>query len=177
MLQIMGRDVGFVSFPLARFPDIPLQVHERYTRDEILAALGVSSPENPREWREGVRRVEELRLDLFAVTIDKVASRFSPTTMYRDRPISPTLFQWESQSTTSIESPTGRRYVNHQMSGDRIWLFCREIDQSARHETIAFMFLGPALHVSHKGSRPIEILWRLEYPMPAHFYARTRAVG
>jgi hypothetical protein len=177
LLQVTGQDVGFMSVPLGGFADIPLLIHERYTRDEILAALGASNVGKPREWREGVRRVEELKLDLFAVTIEKVASRFSPTTMYRDRPISPTLFQWESQSTTSIASPTGRRYVSHQASGDRIWLFCREADQSARHETIAFMFLGPVEHVSHKGSKPIEILWKLEHPMPAEFYVHTRAVS
>lgn len=177
LLQVIGQDVAFVSIPLAGFADVPLQIHGRYTRDEILAALGVSKPESPREWREGVRWVRELRLDLFAVTIEKVATRFSPTTMYRDRPISPKLFQWESQSTTSAESPTGRRYIGHQESGDRVWLFCRETDQSARRETIAFMFLGPVHHVSHKGSRPIEILWRLDYPMPAEFYVRTRAVS
>jgi hypothetical protein len=177
MLQIVGQDVAFVSFPLEEYPEIPLRVHERYTRDEILAALGVSRPEKPREWREGVRRVDELHLDLFAVTIDKIASRFSPTTMYRDRPISPTLFQWESQSTTSIDSPTGRRYISHEANGDLVWLFCRETDQSAHHETIAFMFLGPIRHVSHRGSKPIEIFWQLKYPMPAEFYTRTRAVG
>lgn len=177
LLEVVGQDVAFVSFPLAGFPDVPLQIHGRYTRDEILAALGISNPDVPREWREGVRRVESQKLDLLAVTIEKVASRFSPTTMYRDRPISPVLFQWESQSTTSIDSPTGRRYIGHQQSGDRIWLFCRETDQSARRETIAFMFLGPVHHVSHRGSKPIEILWRLEHPMPAEFYLRTRAVS
>lgn len=177
LLQIVGKDVGFMSFPLVGFPDVPLQVHARYTRDEILAALGISTPENPREWREGVRRVEKLNLDLFAVTIEKVTARFSPTTMYRDRPVSPLLFQWESQSTTSTESPTGRRYIGHEASGDHVWFFCRETDLSARRETIPFMFLGPAHHVSHKGSRPIEIVWRLEHPMPAEFYARTRAVS
>jgi hypothetical protein len=177
LLGVIGQDVAFVSFPLAGFSDVPLQIHGRYTRDEIFAALGVSNPDAPRDWREGVRRVDAQRLDLLAVTIDKVASRFSPTTMYRDRPISPVLFQWESQSTTSIESPTGRRYIGHEQSGDRIWLFCRETDQSARHETIAFMFLGPVHYVSHRGSKPIEILWRLEHPMPAEFYVRTRAVS
>ena len=177
LLQVIGQDVAFASFPLAGFSDVPLQIHGRYTRDEILAALGISNPESPREWREGVRRVEPQRLDLLAVTIEKVASRFSPTTMYRDRPMSPVLFQWESQSTTSIDSPTGRRYIGHQQSGDRIWLFCRETDQSARRETIAFMFLGPVHHVSHRGSKPIEILWRLEHTIPAEFYVRTRAVS
>ncbi len=177
LLEVIGQEVAFVSFPLAGFPDVPLQIHGRYTRDEILAALGVTHPDAPREWREGVRRVESERLDLLAVTIEKVASRFSPTTMYRDRPMSPALFQWESQSTTSIDSPTGRRYIGHQESGDRIWLFCRETDQSARRETLTFMFLGPVRHVSHRGSKPIEILWRLEHPMPAEFYVRTRAVS
>ncbi len=177
LLQVIGQDVAYVSFPLAGFSGVPLQIHGRYTRDEILAALGISNPDSPREWREGVRRVEPQQLDLLAVTIEKVASRFSPTTMYRDRPMSPVLFQWESQSTTSIDSPTGRRYISHQQSGDRIWLFCRETDQSARRETIAFMFLGPVHHVSHRGSKPIEILWRLEHPMPAEFYVRTRAVS
>src|ERR1700693_6217992 len=177
LLEVIGQDVAFVSFPLAGFSDVPLQIHGRYTRDEILAALGISNPDAPREWREGVRRVAPQRLDLLAVTIEKVASRFSPTTMYRDRPMSTVLFQWESQSTTSIDSPTGRRYVSHQQSGDRIWLFCRETDQSARRETIAFMFLGAVHHVSHRGSKPIEILWRLEHPMPAEFYVRTRAVS
>jgi hypothetical protein len=177
LLKVIGQEVAFVSFPLAEFPDVPLQIHGRYTRDEILAALGISSTDAPREWREGVRRVEPQGLDLLAVTIEKVASRFSPTTMYKDRPISPVLFQWESQSTTSIDSPTGRRYIDHQQSGDLIWLFCRETDQSARRETIAFMFLGPVHHVNHKGSKPIEILWRLERPMPAEFYVRTRAVS
>ncbi len=119
LLEVIAQDVAFESFPLAGFPDVPLQIHGRYTRDEILAALGISGPDAPREWREGVRWVERQRLDLLAVTIEKVASRFSPTTMYRDRPISPVLFQWESQSTTSIDSPTGCCYVGHEHSGDR----------------------------------------------------------
>ena len=177
LIQIIAQEVDFVSLPLAGSPDVPLHIHARYTRDEILAALGESHPEKPREWREGVRRVGAERLDIFAVTIEKAASRFSPSTMYRDRPISPVLFQWESQSTSSIESATGQRYVNHDQLGDRIWLFCRETDQSARRDTVAFMFLGPVHHVSHKGSRPIEILWRLEHAMPGEFYTRTRAVG
>jgi superfamily II DNA or RNA helicase/HKD family nuclease len=177
LLGVISEDVAFVSFPLAGFSDVPLHIHGRYTRDEIFAAVGISTPGSPRESREGVQWVKSQRLDLFTVTIEKVASRFSPTTMYRDRPISPVLFQWESQSRTPIDSPAGRRYVGHQQSGDRIWLFCRETDQSARRETIAFMFLGPIHYVSHRGSKPIEILWRLEHPMPAEFYVRTRAAS
>lgn len=32
--------------------------------------------------------------------------------MYRVYAISPDLFHWESQSTTSVQSPTGQRYLN-----------------------------------------------------------------
>ena len=41
-------------------------------------------------------------VDAFFVTLKKSEADYSPTTMYRDYPISPTLFHWESQSTTSV---------------------------------------------------------------------------
>ena len=53
-----------------------------------------------------------LNVDAFFVTLKKSEADYSPTTMYRDYPISPTLFHWESQSTTSVASPTGQRYLN-----------------------------------------------------------------
>ena len=46
------------------------------------------------------------------MTLRKAEADFSPTTMYRDYAIRPTLFHWESQNRTSTESPTGKRYLN-----------------------------------------------------------------
>ncbi|HRK32046.1 MAG TPA: hypothetical protein PLD59_13325, partial [Tepidisphaeraceae bacterium] len=42
-----------------------------------------------------------------------------------------------------------------------------------------FFFLGPADYVSHEGSRPISIMWRLRRPLPAKLYRRMArlAVG
>ena len=51
-------------------------------------------------FREGVLYVPELNVDAFFVTLTKSEADYSPTTMYRDYPISPTLFHWESQNQT-----------------------------------------------------------------------------
>ena len=59
--------------------------------------------------------VYALTIPLFAflITLKKSDTDFSPTTMYRDYAISTDLFHWESQSTTSVDSPTGQRYLAH----------------------------------------------------------------
>ncbi|MEP6561083.1 MAG: DUF3427 domain-containing protein, partial [Nakamurella sp.] len=93
-----------------------------------------------------------------------------PTTMYRDYAISPTLFHWESQSTTSVDSPTGRRYLHHREMGSSILLFVRQ-QKKDEMGTEPYMFLGPANYVSHAGDRPIAITWRLEREMPMDLFA------
>ena len=47
----------------------------------------------------------EEKADLLFVTLSKTEGHFSPTTMYADHAISPTLFQWESQNATAEGSP------------------------------------------------------------------------
>ena len=58
----------------------------------------------PNSMREGVWYSSDLNIDCFLVTLKKSEADYSPSTMYADYPISPTLFHWESQSTTSVES-------------------------------------------------------------------------
>jgi hypothetical protein len=88
---------------------------------------------------------------------------------YRDYAISPDLVHWESQSTTSDTSVTGRRYVNHQQEGSRVLLFCRERNDGD-FGAQPYFFLGPARYVTHTGTRPMAITWKLNYPMPADFF-------
>ncbi len=147
--------------------DVPLRVHARYQREEVLAALGYASLERrPNSFREGVLYVPERNVDAFFVNLKKSEEEFSPTTMYRDYPISPTLFHWESQSGTSIASPTGQRYVNGTST---ILLFVRETKKDD-FGTAPYLFLGPATHVSHQGERPIAITWKLDHAMPIDYY-------
>jgi hypothetical protein len=150
----------------------PLAVHAHYTRDEVLAALGVATPERPPTMREGVVWAREANADVFFVTLRKSEKRFSATTMYRDYAISPREFHWESQSTTSSASPTGQRYINHAAAGSRVLLFARE---TSEHR--AFLYLGPAQYVRHSGDRPISIIWRLDWELPPQFFLEARAVS
>ena len=72
--------------------DIPLALHASYSRDEILAAFDVGSPEKPPSVREGVKWIEDHKIDLFFITLNKSEKDFSPSTMYRDYAINQELF-------------------------------------------------------------------------------------
>lgn len=154
---------------------LPLQVHARYQREEVLAALGYASLQRkPNSFREGVLFVPELNVDAFFITLRKTEERFSPTTMYRDYPISRELFHWESQSTTTQRSKTGQRYLNGTST---VLLFVRE-EQKDDFGTSPYLYLGTATYVSHRGERPISVTWKLDRPMPADlFAAATVAAG
>jgi hypothetical protein len=150
--------------------EIPLQVHSRYTRLEMLAAVGDGDQAKTPEWREGVYDASSVGADLLAFTLDKTSGDFSPTTRYRDYAISPELIHWESQSTTSADSPTGLRYQQHVKKGRSILLFAR-----ASTEDRAFWFLGPATYVSHEGERPMAVTWRLHTPLSGDLFANFAA--
>lgn len=151
-------------------PGIPLQVHSQYTRIEILAAVGEGEYARTPQWREGVRDAKAADADLLAFTLDKTSGDFSPTTRYRDYAISRDLIHWESQSTTSAASATGRRYQDHEAMGRSILLFAR-----VRNDDRAFWFLGPATYVGHEGDRPMAVTWRLRTPLSGDLFATFAA--
>jgi hypothetical protein len=148
----------------------PLELHGAYTRDEVLAGLGHWTFERQPEMREGVIHLAAIDADAFLFTLQKSERDYSPTTMYEDYAISDTLIHWQSQSTTSVESPTGQRYIHHRKNNHAILLFCREYRKSRRGLSSPFYFLGPADYGGHTGSRPISITWRLRHPLPAKLY-------
>jgi hypothetical protein len=110
------------------------------------------------------------------VNLHKTEKEFSPTTMYRDYAISPELFHWESQNTTSTDSPAGSRYLRHRVLGTYVVLFVRD----APHDELGaapFLCLGQASYVEHRGERPIAITWRLHRPMPADTFASASVIA
>jgi superfamily II DNA or RNA helicase len=90
LLDILPERVDHLHAPLG-IPNVPLAVHARYTRTEILAAFDTGTGVKPITWQSGVWWDENGRSDLFAFTLDKSAGSFSPTTRYRDYAISPEL--------------------------------------------------------------------------------------
>jgi superfamily II DNA or RNA helicase len=164
MLQVLARKIASRGYPVVELQgadDVPLRIHARYTRDEILCALGCKPGSvRPPSWQSGVWLEEAASTDLFAFTLDKSAKSFSPSTRYRDYAISDTLIHWESQGKTRASSSTGQRYMHHLSRGSKVYLFARE-----SVEERSFWFLGPANYVSHVGERPMAITWRLVTPL------------
>ncbi|MCB0924397.1 MAG: DUF3427 domain-containing protein [Mycobacterium sp.] len=109
-----------------------------------------------------------------SITLKKTDTDYSPTTMYRDYALNPELFHWESQSTTNSSSPTGQRYINHRRIGSHVLLFVREAKTSPFGAS-PYAFLGPADYVTHEGSRPMAVTWRLRKPMPTEIFIASRA--
>ncbi len=143
-----------------------LEVHSTYTKEQILAALGKNTIDKQYPLREGVLYIEEIKTDIFLITLNKVEKHFSPSTMYEDYAINDKLFNWQSQSRTSIDSPTGQRYVNHMNTNNNILLFVRE-NKREDGITSPYIYLGPADIVSFSGSKPINIVWKLKNTLPA----------
>lgn len=170
LFSLLLERIDHVHKSLESHKDSPLQIHSKYTRIEILAALGVGNFARTKPWREGVKWIKEEQADVLAFTLDKSEGNFSPTTMYRDYAISPEMIHWESQSNTRATSPTGERYCNHRTRGTSILLFARETTEER-----AFWFLGPASYVSHESERPMGIKWKLEKPLPGDLYSRFAA--
>jgi superfamily II DNA or RNA helicase/HKD family nuclease len=172
LLEVLRRNVTHTTVPMDSDGPVPLQVHARYTRREIQAAFGDGDGVIPPRWDSGVKWLADQQADLLAFTLDKSSGDFSPTTRYRDYAISRDLIHWESQSATSIASPTGRRYLNHAALGSKVMMFAR-----LRSDDRAFWCLGPATYVSHENERPIAITWRLDHRLPADLFTQFAAAA
>ncbi|MFE9879591.1 DUF3427 domain-containing protein [Streptomyces sp. NPDC005784] len=148
---------------------IPLKVHSSYNRSEILAALGVArlGGQMPRTFAQGVQWVEDAKTDALLITLEKNEKDFSPTVRYKDYALSPTLFHWESQSTTAATSRTGLRYQHHVQEGSHVLLFMRRYKNTDIGKSQPWMLLGPATYEKHTGSKPMAITWRLQHELPA----------
>lgn len=170
LCAVLEGRVTHLTRELGVLPDVPLHVHARYTRIEMLAACGVGEGARVMSWQSGVLHAEALPADLLAFTLDKTGGGFSPTTRYRDYAISRDLVHWESQSVTRADSKTGRRYREHLAQRSHILLFAR----LNAHER-AFHFLGPATYVRHESEQPMAITWRLHHRLLGDLYQQFAA--
>jgi len=179
LLEVAREEIHRRPIPLAdeRFGDVPLWVHCRYSRDELLAGLGIATLDRrPASDMQGVRYARELNTDVFTFTLQKSERDYSPTTMYRDYAISADLIHWETQNKTRPDRGEGLRYIEHAQRDGKILLFARETDDDAIG-TRSFLFLGEATYVSHTGSQPVQMVWKLQVPLPAEFLAEARVVA
>lgn len=171
LLRYRFEQIDFIDEPVDLGFDCPLDLHCTYTRDQLLVAMDFMKPATV---REGVKWLPEKHLDVFFVTLNKADKDYSPTTMYNDYSINESLFHWQSQSTTADNSPTGQRYIHHKERGSQVLLFVREFKSDrVTGGAEAYTYLGTANYVKHQGSRPMNITWYLDRPIPAKFLKKT----
>ena len=168
--------------PTFAFEDLPFRVHASYSRDEISAGLlqlrqkkdkatGKLSPAKLLRTQGGVFSCDDARADILYVELEKDPKHYTPTTLYDDRAITPSLFHWESQSRTRSDSETGRRYRASAESDWRILLFVRHKPEDDRGFTSPYLFLGRVRYVSHESEKPMRITWKLDTEMPLDFFS------
>ncbi|MDD5461177.1 MAG: DUF3427 domain-containing protein [Methylococcales bacterium] len=148
-------------------PSWPLSLHNRYSRSDIITAIGYSNAiKRPAFW-EGCLAILECKIELMFVTLDK-SEGFADRVQYHDYAISPKLFHWQSQNKARATNITGQRYLNSvagpSANGWRFYLFVRENNNSV------FAVLGEALLIKAEGERPISITWELKNAMPIELF-------
>ncbi len=148
----------------------PLKIHSRYTRDQILVAFGISTFEIKSSNREGSAENRRLSTELLFINLIKSEENFSPTTMYDDYAINEFLFHWQSQNSAGPETPKGLSYLNHQENKKRIILFVREKAKDEYGNTMGYVFVGEGNLKEHNGSKPMNIKWELNEPMPHYLW-------
>jgi hypothetical protein len=176
LLDVLDARSRTRAVPSVLPPEIPLTLHARYSRQEVIAALGFGAGAKPKVTQGGILWVPQAESDVFFIDLHKAERDYSPTTMYRDYAINRELFHWESQSRQTPRQPTVQRYIDHQNRGTRILLFVRE-RKTFELGTQPFTFLGPASYVEHRGERPVAFTWRLPAPMPETLFEIARSVA
>ncbi len=170
LLEYNYNHIDFIDAPVDLGFACPLDLHCTYTRDQLLVAMDFMKPNTV---REGVKWLPEKEIDVFFITLNKSDKDYSPTTMYKDYSINETLFHWQSQSTTNAEGKVCQRYINHRKNGSKVLLFVREFKNDVYGNTAPYTYLGTANYVSHNGSRPMNITWKLDASIPAKYLKKT----
>ncbi len=165
ILEYNYQHIDFIDKDVDLGTVCPLNVYCSYSVYQIMAAFGYFNESKKPSFREGAKYFQEFELDTFFITLNKSEKDYSPSTLYEDYAINERLFHWQSQSRTSVKSPTGQRYINHLKTGNKIVLFVRENKRSG-YFAEAYTFLGEAEYVSHSGDMPISFIWRMKEEIP-----------
>lgn len=167
------------QLPMLDLSNVTLQLHARYSREQILIGFGAINFDNKPSAREGVFVIPDQNIELLFVTLNKNEKQFSPTTMYHDYAINENLFHWQSQNSARPDKGRGFDYIQHRKKGKRLFLFVREQTNDEYDRTLGFVNYGEVEYVSHTGSQPMSLTWKLRTPMPIFMWqqAAKLAVG
>lgn len=170
VLELLIDKVDFKEIDIQLPYNQPLKLHARYTRDQILAAFGLSTFDRKSPSREGVAENVGLNTELLFINLIKSEENFSPTTMYDDYAISETMFHWQSQNSSRPDIGKGLSYIKHQENDKKILLFIREKANDENGNTMGYVFIGEGNFKENEGEKPMNIKWELSEPMPNYLW-------
>ncbi|MFM8348523.1 MAG: DUF3427 domain-containing protein, partial [Bacteroidota bacterium] len=113
-LHVRLKQLECIEKPIQLRNDTVLQLHGRYSRNQILSALSENTLKKKASSREGVYRIKSLNTELLFVTLYKSEGKFNARTMYHDYFINEELFHWQSQNSTTPESEVGKSYIHQR---------------------------------------------------------------
>jgi hypothetical protein len=99
------------------------------------------------------------------VTLDKAAH--DEAFQYKDRFLTATQFQWQSQNRTTQASEAGKSIQAHQEQAITVHLFVRAKPKTSDGRGAPFYYCGPVNFVSWEGNQPITVIWRLVKAVPS----------
>ncbi|MEO9954442.1 DUF3427 domain-containing protein [Nonlabens sp.] len=170
VLELLIEGINFREKPLELPYEQPLQLHGRYTRDQILVAFGLSTFEKKSSNREGAAENKILKTEVLFINLVKSEENFSPTTMYDDYAVTESLFHWQTQNEAGPNTGKGISYIQHEKNSKKILLFVREKQKNEFGKSIGYVFIGEGKLKDHYGSKPMSINWVLEEPMPNYLW-------
>lgn len=174
LIQVKINQIAFEEFPCLNLGfKMPLQIHARYTREQILVGMRLSTLTGKSSNREGVALNKQFNTEALFINLNKSDEDFSPTTMYEDYAISELKFHWQSQNQTSDSSGKGLSYINQAKERKNILLFIRESKKDSEGNTQSYVFIGPAHFETYYGSKPMSITWALENPIPEYLWTES----
>jgi superfamily II DNA or RNA helicase len=173
VLELLIDKVDFKEIDIQLPYNQPLKLHARYTRDQILAAFGLSTFDRKSPSREGVAENVGLNTELLFINLIKSEENFSPTTMYDDYAISETMFHWQRQNSSRPDIGRGLSYIKHQENDKKILLFIREKANDEKGNTMGYVFIGEGNFKENEGEKPMNIKWELSEPMPNYLWKES----
>ena len=152
-----------ITKPLPNMEHTPLQLHAAYQIREILTAVGFLTDRQRTPFQVGVLALPAIQTELLFVTLDK-RNALHEGVAYNDYAISNQLFHWQSQNSAGPDTRAGKRYLQSPDNGWQFQLFVRTSKQAP------YIACGPVTLVKSHGSKPMNITWRLQEPLPAALF-------
>lgn len=177
LLTLTHENLDAETVVMPGLEDVPLLAHARYTRAEVMAALGIGTIDKPLVHQTGTLFDPTARVQLLFVTLNKDAKKFSSTTQYKDHALSSDLFHWESPNSWRQDSPAMLKCVGQGPDGSiHRLLFVRESSQGPIDGT--FRCFGQVdLAGSLEGDRPVALTWKLRQPLPEVIFESASLVA